>query len=92
MKDCKGYSFEKVKCNVCGKDDTVYVGRRDPLAYDLPEELKVDIVRCGNCGLIYPDPMPMPDKAQLQENYSDPEKYFPIPVNEDRLKFYRDIL
>lgn len=86
------YKFKKQNCNVCGKDDAVFIGKRDSLAYRLAEENVCRIVRCKHCGLIYPDPMPFPDNEQLQINYSLPEKYFPEVISDKRFRFYETIL
>jgi len=87
-----GYLFKKVVCNICGVDDTEYVGKRAPSAYNIPEDLKADIVRCKRCGLMYPNPMPFADNEQLQKNYSKPESYFPSAITDDRIKFYESII
>lgn len=86
-----GYSFRKQICAACGADDAGIVGRRAPRAYDLPSDLQVRIVRCRRCGLLYPDPMPVPDQAQREANYGDPASYFPNEAGE-RTAFYHWVL
>ena len=86
------YSFREVKCNICESSDTIYLGRRIPLAFDLPEQLITKVVKCKNCGLIYPNPMPFPCREQLQKNYANPDEYFPAAISEKRLNFYGSVL
>ncbi|MFC1698997.1 class I SAM-dependent methyltransferase [Candidatus Omnitrophota bacterium] len=87
-----GYEFKKVNCMVCGKDQTAYLGKRSPKSFTLPDELIAKVVKCTNCGLIFPNPMPFPDQQQLKQNYSGPNGYFPTTITEKRLRFYKTIL
>src|SRR3989338_4494095 len=77
--------FEKVKCNICGVDDTVPIGKRKGPSGD---SLETDIVRCRRCGLIYPDPMPRFDEKEIQDNFSKSDAYFSGGVNENHIKKY----
>jgi 2-polyprenyl-3-methyl-5-hydroxy-6-metoxy-1,4-benzoquinol methylase len=54
---------EHVRCNLCGKDETERVLRKN----------EFDIVRCRGCGLTYVTPRP--DAAALTALYSD-ERYY----------------
>lgn len=54
--------MERVNCNLCGLDDTVFWGEKD----------NIKIVKCRNCGLIYCNPRP--DNNELQKFYSS--EYF----------------
>lgn len=87
------YEFRYVTCNICNSNKTVYLGIRLPLIWEKVKseagknrEL-IKIVKCKHCGLIYPNPMPIPNIKQLQKNYSNPEEYFPSQSNEKRLKY-----
>lgn len=82
----------KAECRICGSRDRSFIGRRSPRTLILPESLIVDVYQCRRCRLVYPDPMPTPDAGQTIENYSDPESYFPIPIDAERLSFYGDVL
>jgi len=86
------YLYKKVHCNICHVDDTIYIGKRAPSAYNIPDNLKADIVKCKRCGLMYPDPMPFADDGQLQKNYGSAKDYFPSELTADRFDFYRSIL
>lgn len=49
--------LEKVKCNLCGSDQsTPFIERRDLLVF-LPGEFTM--VKCDNCGLVYENPRPV---------------------------------
>ena len=87
-----GYNFREVPCNVCGSRESVSLGRRDPKSFALPEHLLANIVRCRECGLLYPNPMPFADEKQIQENYGAPEEYFPAALSRQRFDFYRRII
>ena len=86
------YSFLDKACNLCSSRDVIFLGERIPRAFSLDRSLVTNIVKCRNCGLIYPNPMPIPDERQLQENYGNPDIYFPCAITEKRLKFYGSIL
>jgi SAM-dependent methyltransferase len=86
------YNFIYKDCNICNSKNRIFLGKRIPRAYSLDNSLITDIVRCADCGLIYPYPMPYPDGDQVAKNYSNPESYFPADISEGRLKFYESIL
>lgn len=87
-----GYDFKAVSCGVCGSNERVFVGRRIPRSHKLGENLIADIVKCKNCALLYPYPMPFADKEQLTENFSDHAAYFPVSVSQARLDFYESFI
>lgn len=79
-----GYIFKKVPCNLCNANEYKVLGLRG-LKYHKSGTIftqsntdgeRYYIVKCKNCGFIYPRPMPFPDKQQLQKNYSDIDLYF----------------
>lgn len=100
MTDGPRYDFKDVSCNICKTNDTVYLGRRESLfiRQRLLEKTgdyshsSLKIFKCLRCGLIYPNPMPVPNEAQLQKNFIDPDNYFPTESNEKRLLFYKKLL
>lgn len=87
------YNFKYVDCDFCGSNDTIFIGSREAFSdFKNPhEKINIDIFKCRKCGLIYPNPLPLPDEKQFQLNYSEPEKYFPFQVDE-RIKCYESIL
>ncbi|MCQ9207532.1 MAG: class I SAM-dependent methyltransferase [Omnitrophica bacterium] len=81
--------FEHVNCNICGLDRARDIGKRKSPNRD--PGLETNIARCTHCGLLYPNPMPLFTKAEMQGNFKSPEKYF-SPNLETRLKFFRNVL
>lgn len=89
-----GYTLKYVNCDLCGADNTIFLGSREAI-FDLEHpqnKLDIKIFKCKECGLIYPNPLPLADKEQFQINYSDPQKYFPVQIDEVRIKQYEDRL
>lgn len=66
--------LEQIKCNICGKDDTVLVCRsRDKVWLIGPG---FDLVKCRACGLVYVNPRPA--AGSIGEFY--PDNYYPRPA------------
>ena len=86
------YSFRDINtCAFCGSSDLKILGKRlntsQGKAPWKKSGIKTTIVKCRHCGLIFPNPMPIPDNIQDHygippESYWKPE-YFTIP--EDHL-------
>jgi ubiquinone/menaquinone biosynthesis C-methylase UbiE len=84
--DSHNWQFEHIRCNVCGSDNTRYLGVRESYSfksYSPSSQLKIH--QCKDCGLIYPNPFPFPSEIQFQENYKTPEQYFPNSLTEELL-------
>lgn len=82
--------FEKVKCNLCGTDDTMQMGKRKAPGGD--GRLQTNIVRCRGCGLMYPNPMPRFDHEEIQKNFSNGDNYFSGGINESHIKKYDNFM
>ena len=81
--------FEHLKCNICGSEKTVFLGKRP--SPDSNPELETSIVKCQECGLIYPNPMPVQEYADIQNNFANPKDYF----SQDTVKktgFFKNVL
>ncbi len=61
-------------CPICNVDDVSLVGYRGGTFHRYRLGIESRIVRCRNCGLIYPNPFPYP--LNSKHLYGDPEKYF----------------
>lgn len=97
------YCFEPVAaCNMCGAPaaDARVLGMRMNRSQGMrPRSVRgtaVTVVRCGACGLIYPDPMPLP--ASLDDHYAmGSEDYFVDDMRSfgqtspERISRYRDL-
>lgn len=74
------YSFHSFDtCNMCGSDGRKIMGRRLNTAQGLRPKKRIGIsttvVKCGNCGLIYADPLPIPES--IEDHYGlPPETYW----------------
>lgn len=67
------YEYIPQKCNICGSDRRAYLGKRCAAS---PSEAETSVFKCSSCGLIYPDPLPVPLKKKQQEIYGNREEYF----------------
>ena len=86
------YLFRNINCNICNIDKTVFLGERNPLAFNLSKKLISKIVKCKNCDLIYANPMPFPTKEQFNHNYGNADEYFPNAISHARLFGYNHLL
>lgn len=74
------YSFRPAPaCNMCGSESRKILGRRLNTSQGLRPKsrigISVTVVRCTACGLIYSDPLPIPQS--IEDHYGiDPEKYW----------------
>jgi 2-polyprenyl-3-methyl-5-hydroxy-6-metoxy-1,4-benzoquinol methylase len=72
--DGNEYELRAVGCPICGRDDARLLGLRGGKHQRYGLGFESRIYRCRGCGLIYPNPLPIPkDPSSL---YSDPEEYF----------------
>lgn len=76
------YNFEEIKnCNMCGRESlhNKVLGQRLNKTQGIRPKLKtgisVSVVKCKNCRLIYPNPLPIP--TNIQDHYGvPPEDYW----------------
>jgi SAM-dependent methyltransferase len=70
------YDWIPQTCPICGIPPTKYLGRRGGAAHRQQLGVECRIWRCGKCGLIFPNPMPLP-LAGLDQHYAvAPTEYF----------------
>jgi SAM-dependent methyltransferase len=75
-----GYRWVKQACPTCELPPTQLLGRRGGAAHHARQGVECMVWRCGRCGLIFPNPMPVP-LAGLEQHYGvEPDTYF---VNHD---------
>src|SRR4051794_10361315 len=82
------YNFHDVPaCNMCASKKRKIMGRRMNTSQGLRPKSKIGIsttvVKCLDCGLVYADPLPVPDNIEQHygippESYWRPE-YFEVP-------------
>ena len=84
------YSWRQQSCPLCPKSTTRLLGRRGGAAHRLGLGVVSLIYQCRGCGLIFPDPMPIP--SQIAEHYGDAEKYFLEHPLEGKVAAYESVV
>lgn len=70
------YRWVKQDCPVCAAPPTKYLGKRGGTAHRAGLGVECEVWRCGSCGLIFPNPMPVPVGGIAQHYTLDPSSYF----------------
>ncbi|MEM6630829.1 MAG: class I SAM-dependent methyltransferase [Bacteroidota bacterium] len=90
------YSFKAIDtCNMCHSNDFKFLGRRLNGSQGRNPKKKagitISVMQCKGCGLIFSDPMPIPQ--ELSDHYDvDPEEYWiPEYFEEDESYFKKEI-
>ncbi len=90
------YTFINSECAICGSSNYDYLGKRylhrDVEGKTKSADLEVSIVKCRDCGLIYPKPIPVPDEISLQKQYSGRDAYFSDELDLYKIRYYREVL
>jgi SAM-dependent methyltransferase len=74
--DRGAYRWLPQSCPVCEVPPTKFIGRRGGAAHRERLGVECDVWRCGTCGLIFPNPMPVP-VGGLEQHYGvPPDDYF----------------
>lgn len=71
-----GYYWVPQVCPICNLRPTKFVGRRGGSAHRAKLGIECDIWRCRKCGLVFPNPMPVPVKGVSQHYELNPNQYF----------------
>jgi SAM-dependent methyltransferase len=71
-----GYRWVAQECPICRVPPARYMGRRGGGAHRAGAGVECRIWRCGRCGLIFPNPMPVPAGGVGQLYDLDPAEYF----------------
>lgn len=77
-------------CPLCPDAQFHYLGRRGGTAHRIAKGMVTSIYQCKACGLIFPNPMPIP--VQMSAHYGDVEKYFVEHSVEGKLVAYFEVL
>lgn len=81
------YRWVPQQCPICEVPATKYLGRRGGSAHRQNSGVECKIWSCGKCGLIFPNPMPLP-LGGLEQHYEvPPEEYFHHHEEGDRLEY-----
>lgn len=70
------YRWFEQNCPICEKKPKQKIGRRGGTAHREGLGVETDIWRCGECGLIFPNPMPVPVGGLGQHYNEPPDEYF----------------
>jgi SAM-dependent methyltransferase len=72
----KDYWWKPQSCPTCETEPGIFLGNRGGKAHRSNLGVECKIWRCSSCGLIFPNPMPIP-KGGITQHYSiDPDIYF----------------
>lgn len=88
----EGFTFKKINCNVCGSGKRKIVGIRQFIAPEIQYGKAIRVCKCRQCGLIYPEFLPLPGGLDRGNIYRDTSEYFPMEIDATRLAFYRQIV
>jgi SAM-dependent methyltransferase len=76
MLDANAYQWVQMDCPICEKPPARLLGYRGGAAHRENLGVKCEVWRCQGCGLIFPNPMPVPVQGIEQHYATAPEKYF----------------
>ena len=91
-KDSEGHVFELRPwlCPICGPAKQKTLGQRGGRFQRYGRGVPTSVVQCLSCGLIFPNPFPIP--ADPQELYGHPDEYFSGPNERSDLTAYRELV
>lgn len=91
LQDKKGNGFEMRpwSCPTCGPGPVRRLGLRGGAYQRAGEGVATTIVACDRCGLLFPDPFPVPLDAQRL--YGDPTEYFAEHDLDSKIAAYRGL-
>jgi SAM-dependent methyltransferase len=77
-------------CPVCGNEARKLLGLRGGEHHRYRQGIESRIVRCEECGLVFPDPFPFP--VDPQALYGEPDQYFGTEDTSRKIEGYQTIL
>jgi SAM-dependent methyltransferase len=81
------YNWVQQHCPICEIPPSRHLGMRGGGAHRAKLGVACQIWQCGNCSLIFPNPMPMP-AGGIEQHYSvAPEDYFQHHEERDRIEY-----
>lgn len=72
----EAYRWLPQACPICEVPPTKFIGRRGGAAHRESLGVECDVWRCGKCGLVFPNPMPVPVGGMEQHYGVPPDDYF----------------
>jgi len=70
------YNWVEQSCPICETSSAKFIGRRGGAAHRANLGVECEIWRCRRCGLVYPNPMPIPINGIAQHYSLVPDEYF----------------
>jgi SAM-dependent methyltransferase len=80
-----GYIWREQLCPICEIPPAKFIGRRGGQAHRQNLGVESEIWSCRKCGLLFADPMPVPEKGLSQHYEVDADDYFALHDREQRL-------
>jgi len=71
-----GYIWKEQDCPICNAAPTKFLGSRGGASHREALGVEADIWECGGCGLIFPNPMPIPARGLGQHYGMEADDYF----------------
>jgi SAM-dependent methyltransferase len=87
-----GYRWVAQECPVCRVPPSKYMGRRGGAAHREGTGIECSIWRCKSCGLIFPNPIPLPAEGVGELYALDPASYFQNHDAEQKLTAARQLM
>jgi SAM-dependent methyltransferase len=87
-----GYRWVAQECPVCRVPPAKYLGRRGGTAHREGAGVECRIWRCKACGLVFPNPMPLPAEGVGELYTLDPNSYFQHHDAETKLSAARQLI
>ena len=87
-----GYRWVEQECPVCEAPPGVYMGRRGGAAHREGAGIECRVWRCKRCGLVFPNPMPVPAEGVGQLYALDPDEYFQRHDAEEKMVSARHMI
>lgn len=86
------YHWVPQNCPICELPPKKYVGRRGGSAHRAGLGVECELWRCGTCGLIFPNPMPVPVGGLGQHYAVEADSYFQHHDSGKRLEGARNLV
>lgn len=87
-----GYRWVRQDCPTCDSRPSTFVGKRGGGSHRDGLGVEAEIWKCGTCGLLFADPMPVP-AGGLSQHYSvDADEYFEGHDKDDKLASAAEIV
>ena len=87
-----GYRWVRQLCPICDIEPTRFLGKRGGDAHRHRLGVRCDIWACGKCGLIFPNPMPVPLGGLAQHYSTDADEFFSVHDPENKIETAAAIL